>query len=242
MRLLRYLSTNVTVLNILLLAILVVTILFGVMPLFRLTARFSLPQMKAKIVTEEAVPADKAQSASPLDYVMVGENNLFHSERKVPTEKTEEKLLPKPELMLFGTIIGDGTSIAYVEDKKAPKTTQGRGDRHQAAKKGDQFSGFVLREIAPDSITLTRGEETMVVYLTSEGKRKGGGAPAKAAPSASVPAPGAPRQARTVANPGGANPPPAVQPPQAGQVPPQGPAPQGRVLPRGLRPGNESAH
>ena len=174
MAFLRYLSRNVTLLNILILAVLAATIMFVITPLFRMTMKFSLPQVKTKAIEGEATPAEKVQTAlSPADYLVIGENNLFHPDRRIPPEKTEEKQLPKPELVLYGTIISKDVSVAYVEDKKAPKSSQGRGDRQQAAKKGDVFSGFVLREIAPDRITLVRADEVMVVYLTSEGKRKG---------------------------------------------------------------------
>ena len=186
--------------NIVILALLVATIIFVITPLFRMTLKFSLPQVKAKTLEEEAAPAEKAQATlSPADYLMIGENNLFHPDRRIPPEKTEEKLLPKPELVLYGTIITKDMSVAYVEDKKAPKTTQGRGDRQQVTKKGDVFGGFVLREIGTDRITLVRGDETMIVYLSGEGKRRGtpAAAPARPAATAATAAPGAaapPRQ------------------------------------------------
>lgn len=158
----------------LLAAVLAALIIFMVMPLFRMKMKYTLPAGKTKPVQMEEATTEKGQSPSPLDYVIIGEANLFHPERKIPPEKKEEKALPKPELVLYGTIIDDKLSIAYVEDKKNQKTTPGRGKRQTAAKKGDVFSGFILKEIEADKIVLTRGEESMTVFLTEAGKQRGG--------------------------------------------------------------------
>jgi hypothetical protein len=177
----RYLYRNVNLLNLSLLALIAATIMFAILPLFRMTMKFSLPSVKARAVAEEQVAATTPLTPpSPLDYVIVGEQNLFHPERRIPPEKKEEKALPRPELVLYGTVIhGDGAQ-AYIEDIKSPKTSPGRGNRHQVIRKGDVLSGFALREIEADKIVLARGDEVMVVYLSSDGKRKG--EPSRGAP------------------------------------------------------------
>lgn len=192
MRFLRYLYRNVNLLNILILVAIAATLVFAITPLFRMKVKFGLPIVKPKAVEQPQAVQEKNQAPSPLDYVMIGENNLFHPERRIPPEKKEEKQLPKPELVLFATIIHGDTRVAYVEDKKAPRTTPGRGDRHQVVRKGDVFSGFVLKDIETDKIVLTRGEEMMVVHLSDETKRRGGdgakGAPKPPAGGAAAPA------------------------------------------------------
>ena len=211
MRFLRYLYRSVNLLNILIVVAIAGTIFLAIVPLFRMKVKFGLPVVKPKAVEQAQASQEKA-APSPLDYVMIGENNLFHPERRIPPEKKEEKQLPKPELVLYGTIIHGDTSVAYVEDKKSPKTTPGRGDRQQVAKKGDVFSGFVLKDIEMDKIVLARGEEVMVVHLSDETKKRAGGEPPKgpAKPGAARPAAGGGVPARTSPVTRGATPPPGT--------------------------------
>ncbi|MDD5245349.1 MAG: hypothetical protein PHU49_15180 [Syntrophorhabdaceae bacterium] len=162
---------DVNLLNIILFVAILVLVVFDVVPLFDMRVKFTLPAAKVKTAAKQEIPvASNAQTPSPSDYTLIGEDNLFHPERRTPKE---EKLLPKPELVLYGTIVAEGASVAYIEDKKSPKTTPGRGKRQTAVKKGDVISGFVLREIEADRIVLTRGEETISVYLTDTGKQRG---------------------------------------------------------------------
>lgn len=171
MRSLQRFYKDVNLLNIILFVAVIVLVAFAVVPLFDARVRFTLPVGKARATAQmEAPVAPSTPAPSPSDYAVIGENNLFHPERRTPKE---EKPLPKPELVLYGTIVGNGASVAYVEDKKSPKTTPGRGKRQTAVKKGDVLSGFVLKEIEADRIVLTRGEETMVIYLTDAGKQRG---------------------------------------------------------------------
>jgi hypothetical protein len=192
MRALRYLNRNINLLNIILLLMIISLIVFAILPLFRMKVKYALPVGKAKVVEQSSASTENTQTTSPADYVVIGENNLFHPERKIPPEKKDEKALPKPELVLYGTVIGDGVSIAYVDDKKSPKTSPGRGKRQSAVRKGDVFGGFVLRDIEADRIILYRGEEVMVVRLTDAGKQREGsmtavpGKPSTALPGASA--------------------------------------------------------
>ena len=215
MRFLRYLYRNVNLLNILILVTIVTSIMLAIMPLFRMKVKFALPVIKAKAVEQPQAAAEK-QTPSPLDYAMIGENNLFHPERKIPPEKKEEKALPKPELVLYGTIIHGDTSVAYIEDKKSPRTTPGRGERQQVVRKGDVFSGFVLKDIEHDRIVLARGEEVMVVHLSDETKKRAGGEAPKGGPAASRPGAATPAAA-----------PGRVSPVTRGPTPPPGTAAAG---------------
>jgi hypothetical protein len=169
---LRYLYRNINPLNILLLLLIVSIVVFAVMPLFRAKVRYALPAVKTKVVQEANLAKESTPAASPADFMVVSENNLFHPERKIPPEKKEEKALPKPELVLYGTIVSEDLTVAYLEDKKSPKTSPGRGKRQTVARKGDIFGGFVLRDIEQDRIVLSRGEEVMVVRLTEAGKHR----------------------------------------------------------------------
>jgi hypothetical protein len=126
---------------------------------------FTLPPLKKKPAEKTQTVLPKAQSTSPLDYGIIADQNLFHPERRIPPEKKAEAVLPKPEFILFGTLITPDLKVAYLEDKKAPVTTPGRGKRQTALKKGESMSGFILKEIMADKVVLARGEETLSVFL-----------------------------------------------------------------------------
>jgi type II secretory pathway component PulC len=164
---------NINVLNMLLLAVAVV--LFFVFDYPLLGGQVSTAQVQAKEtgapIQNEEKSAPEA-SASYADFISIAEKNLFHPEREMP--KAEKAAAPKPELILYGTVITDDTSIAYVEDKKSPYSTPGRAKRQTALKKGDSIGGYVLREIEPNRIVLVRGEDRLVVRLDDDTeKRKG---------------------------------------------------------------------
>jgi hypothetical protein len=169
MHFLHSLYRNINLLNILLFLIIIAIAVFVVFPSYFVKLKYTLPAGKPKMDLMQEIPAGDIQAPLLHDYAVIGENNLFHPERKLIKEV---KPLPKPELVLYGTIIGDGISTAFIEDKKSPRTTPGRGKRQTAVKKGDVLSGFVLKEIEPDRIVLSRGEEMMVVTLAETGKHR----------------------------------------------------------------------
>jgi hypothetical protein len=86
--------------------------------------------------------------------------------------KKEEQPLPKPDLVLYGTLITDTLNLAYIEDLKAPRSSPGRGKRQTAAKQGDMFNGFILKEIHTDRIVLVRGEEKLVIAINDSAHPK----------------------------------------------------------------------
>ncbi|MEW6003375.1 MAG: hypothetical protein AB1638_12130, partial [Nitrospirota bacterium] len=124
--------------------------------------------------TESGTEEKSAESSVPslTDFMMIAEDNLFHPERKIPVEKPVAPPLPKPEFVLYGTLITDDTNLAYLEDLKAPYSTPGRGKRQTALRKGDSMSGFILKDIEADKIVMVRGEEKIEVYLNDTQRPK----------------------------------------------------------------------
>jgi len=172
MRIIRYLARSINLLNILLLVIVVAAAIVVIFPLAKMSARYSLPQTKPKTVEEAEKSKEKSANVLPSDYTAIGELNLFHPERRIPIEKKTEEI-PKPDLILYGTLIQDNVQYAFIEDRKNPKTTPGRGNRQTMIKKGDVIGGFAVSEIGADRITLTKGDEKMTVLLASADKRNG---------------------------------------------------------------------
>jgi hypothetical protein len=170
MRIIRYLVRSINPLNILLFLITVAAVCSVLFPLMKTNARYSLPQAKPKLVEEAEKPQEKSVNILPSDYTVIGELNLFHPERRVPVDKKVEEI-PRPEIILYGTMVQDNVQYAFIEDKKNPKTTPGRGSRQITIKKGDVISGFVVSEIGTDRITLTKGDDKMTVLLANKDKR-----------------------------------------------------------------------
>lgn len=175
----RYVLKNVNLLNIILFIILVYVVKTIALPFFNYQDTGILPAAKKQVATAADAKAKPAESKgpSPLDYVVIADQNPFHPERTIPVPKVvgpPAPPLPKPEFVLFGTMVTADLSLAYMEDKKAPKTTQGRGKRVTALKLGESLSGFVLKEVDADKVVMLRGDESIVVYLADRGKSREG--------------------------------------------------------------------
>lgn len=167
----REILKNINLLNVLLVAVLAVFGMYMLFPLLNIKSEYILPAAKkTSEKTEEKAAA--FQTPSIAEYTLIAEQNPFHPDRKIPVDKAEASTLTKPDFALYGTMITDSVSIAYIEDLKAPYTTPGRGKRQTALRKGETFSGFTLKEIEKEKIVMVRGEETVVVHLADPSKSK----------------------------------------------------------------------
>jgi len=155
---------NATVLNVLLISAIAVFSLSVLFPLVTAEVRYTLPAAK-KHVVEEKEAAPEIESPYISEYTAISEENLFHPQRKIPVEKKAEQPLPKPDFVLYGTLITDTVGMAYLEDRKAPRSTSGRGKRQVALRKGDSLSGFTLKEIESGRIVMVRGDEKVVIPI-----------------------------------------------------------------------------
>ena len=186
---LRTFLMSMNILNGLLMTAVASVVYFGVIPVLDPTVAISLPQAKpAEVLAGQQAAA--SLNVSPADFAVISDQNLFHPERRIPPEKQPEKVIPKPDLFLYGTLITDEGSFAFIEDKKTPYSTAGRGKRQTTLKKGDSLQGYVLRDIQADRIILVKGEDKVVVMLNDKAKRRA--AETQAGPAISGMAPGIP--------------------------------------------------
>jgi len=220
----RYLVKNANALNMALLVVLIVLAGGIATYLVRMRHDYPLPRVKAKAVSQEPAPAEPPPAGLPSDYALIGEMNLFHPDRVIPVDRKAE--VPRPEVVLYGTMLEDGVRFALIEDKRSPRSTPGRGNRQSTVRKGEVVSGYTVTQITSDSIELARGDDRMTVPLTSPEKRK------EVAPTA------APRQPETQVKPVQAAPPGGTRPAQAAPPAPPG-ASRNQQVPVGetLRPG-----
>src|SRR4030043_553879 len=179
---LKYIFRNINLLNIILITSIIILANYIVLPMFNMNIKYTLPAGKKIVGDDDEKPAE-SHIPSLTDYTMIAEDNLFHPERKIPVEKKDEQPLPKPEFVLYGTLITDDLSLAYLEDLKVPRSTPGRGKRQTAMRKGDSMSGFTLKEIETEKVVMVRGEERIIVPITDPShlkERKESGAVATA--------------------------------------------------------------
>jgi len=158
---------NINILNTLLLTVMIIFADYSIAPMLETKVNYTLPVAKQHPGAGEKQEEDitLAHLPSVLEYALIGENNLFHPERIIPVEKKEEQPLPKPEFVLYGTLITNDVSLAYLEDMKAPRSSPGRGRRQTALRKGETLAGFTLKEIEHEMIVMVRGEEKMTVPI-----------------------------------------------------------------------------
>ena len=176
--------------------------------------------------------AEPAQAKGPemKDYAVVSEQNLFHPERRIPADSRDEAL-QKPDVILYGTLITDSVKVAYLEDRKSPYSTPGRGPRQMTLTQGDKLSGYTLQEVQETQITLVKGSDRIVVRLESPDKRKSGQASAK--PATGRPSPDRPPPPPSVmpAAPPAASPRAPVADPSYPQAPARAPSAPGPYTP-----------
>jgi len=164
----KYLLRSMNVLNVLLVAVIAY---FLAIPSAPQEIRCALPTPQKSAVPADGAPAPR-RGPSSVDYAVISDQNLFHPERRIPPEKKEEKTAGRPDVNLFGTLITGDMSIAFLEDRKAPVTSAGRGKRQIALRKGGALNGYLLRDVEADRIVLVKGEEQVIVMLTDGEKRK----------------------------------------------------------------------
>lgn len=151
------------------------------------------------------------------NYNVIGEKNLFRAERREWTPPPKSELgqdnkgdvpkPPPPQLTLYGTIVyGDDVRVAII---KGGASRGGAGEERMSYRLGDVISGYSIKDIKEDKVTLARGEDVMELKLR-EGK------PRPAAPA--VP-PQLQRKPEGVKGPAGMMPAPGAMPPPGVMVP-----------------------
>lgn len=164
----KYLINSFNVLNLFLLVAVGVFFFCFIYPLLSAPQTVSIPAPREISPGTSPAGADEAAKPQISDYDVIGELNLFHPNRIIPPEKSEKKdalLMPRPDLVLYGTLIANGLKIAFVQDKKAAPSSLGRGARQIALKEGEAVSGYTLRKITDKTIVLANGEDQMTLNL-----------------------------------------------------------------------------
>jgi hypothetical protein len=210
---------SINVLNALLLGVIIALAAYILPPLLNVNVSYPLPAPKKTVQAKEEEPP-AAQPPSAMEFAVVAEQNAFSPTRKNPAEQKEEKPLPKPEFVLYGTLVTGDTGVAFIEDLKEPHTNVS-GRKQRTLRIGGVLSGFTLREVDAEKVVMVRGEEKIEVRVLDSHKKTRETSPAPAPAPAGV-------QAST----------PTAQTPASGaQIPPkQRTRPPLRVPDKKLRP------
>jgi len=210
---------QLTVLNCILLAGILAFAYFALAPVFIVDVKVPSPSISTtgSAAQKNDQTAEQQAAVPPMqEYALLAEKNLFHPERIVPPLKKEDAV-PKPEFVLYGTLIVDNVRIAYLSDKKAPRSTPGRGTRQTGLKLGETMSGYTLKEVSPNGAVMVRGDDRIDLKVISPESRK-----EKRAEDAGI-MPGSPAPGVQPAMPTPAMSSPAV--PRAAQPSPMSPSP-----------------
>lgn len=132
------------------------------LPMSDVKVRYDLPHAKNGMVGKEDI-ASETHVPTIAEYTMIAEQNLFHPSRTIVTAK-DVRPETRPEFVLYGTLITDDTSLAYLEDLKAPYSTQGIGKRQRTLCLGNTLSGYTLREVYPDRVVMNRCQVKIFQY------------------------------------------------------------------------------
>ena len=174
----RDLLGSLNLLNLILVCLLIFFMNFMTSPFSKMKTRPAPPPVKKpalqNVSTKENV---EEKLPSPMDYMVIAENNVFHPERIIPSPKVEAAPLPKPDFVLYGTLVTGDIKIAYMDEKKVKGPQQ---KKQTAMKLGDSMSGFVLTKVDSDKVVMRRGEEEIVVSLNTVKQRETPAQPAVA--------------------------------------------------------------
>lgn len=171
----QYILRNINILNILLLTVAFIWAYYGILPLFTTEIQYAAPDVRKVERNRQPDPLIEQEPSFFSEYGIIAEKNAFHPNRVIPpleAEKKDNQSLPRPDIILYGTIISDSASFAHLEDRKSPISTPGRGKKLRVMKKGESISGFAIKEIFSDRIVLVRGNDNMTVYLDSPRKER----------------------------------------------------------------------
>ena len=154
---------SINLLNLILISVILFFASYIIFPMLTLKVAYRTPALKQSGEEKKEETPAQTQIPTAFEYTLIAEQNIFHPERKIPEKKDKEK--PKPEFVLYGTLITDDIKVAYMEDKKAPYSTPGRGKRQSALHLGNTLSGFTLKEVREDMVVMVKGDERIEVKL-----------------------------------------------------------------------------
>ncbi|MBF0487726.1 MAG: hypothetical protein HQK98_06155 [Nitrospirae bacterium] len=158
-------------LNVLNISLILVVLFMGVYDYYNFKKKETIrvsPSKNMRLDTDEVKFDDAIKLLARGDYMVVTEKNVFHPDRK-PVKSQPDA--PLPEFIVYGTITGEAKA-AFVEDKKTPYSTMGRGQRQRLLHEGDSVGGYKVSGITTEYVEFTKDGDKLVVKVFDSDKKK----------------------------------------------------------------------
>ena len=161
--------------------------------------RSTVRKQEAKVENPPAGRPQKVAGMAQPDAAAIAVKNIFSPDRKdFPIQSTEARKVVRPQIILYGTTIGDNYQFASIVN---PGRSLLRGEREtMSLKVGDKVGDYKLAKVLPDRIVMEGIEDSFEVLLhDAKAPKKRTEVRTESKPAAvtstlpTVPAPGAPR-------------------------------------------------
>ena len=161
--------------------------------------RSTVRKQEAKVENPPAGRPQKVAGMAQPDAAAIAVKNIFSPDRRdFPIQSTEGRKVVRPQIILYGTTIGDNYQFASIVN---PGRSLLRGEREtMSLKVGDKVGDYKLAKVLPDRIVMEGIEDSFEVLLhDAKAPKKRTEVRTESKPAAvtstlpTVPAPGAPR-------------------------------------------------
>ena len=161
--------------------------------------RSTVRKQEAKVENPPAGRPQKVAGMTQPDAAAIAVKNIFSPDRKdFPVQSTEARKVVRPQIILYGTTIGDDYQFASIVN---PGRSLLRGEREtMSLKVGDKVGDYKLAKVLPDRIVMEGIEDSFEVLLhDAKAPKKRTEVRTETKPAAvtstlpTVPAPGAPK-------------------------------------------------
>lgn len=126
--------------------------------------RSTAKKQEVKIENPPAGRPQKGAGTTQPDATAIAAKNIFSPDRKdFPVQSTEARKVVRPQIILYGTTIGDDYQFASIVNPGRPLL---RGEREtMSLKVGDKLGDYKLAKVLPDRIVMEGAEDSFEVLL-----------------------------------------------------------------------------
>ena len=126
--------------------------------------RTAVRKQETKIENPPAARPQKVDGMTQHDAATIAAKNIFSPDRKdFPVQSSEARKIVRPQVILYGTTIGDDYQFASIVNPGRPLL---RGEREtMSLKVGDKVGDYKLAKVLPDRIVMEGIEDSFEVLL-----------------------------------------------------------------------------
>ena len=126
--------------------------------------RTTVKKQETKIENPPAARPQKVEGMTQHDAATIAAKNIFSPDRRdFAAQSSEARRIVRPQIILYGTTIGDDYQFASIVN---PGRSLLRGEREtMSLKVGDKVGDYKLAKVLPDRIVMEGGEDSFEVLL-----------------------------------------------------------------------------